>query len=437
MSTRNERKSAAPPAIYLVAALLAAIAGFGTVYWSFAPSDNGRSSETASGAAGGRRPSGRWQASQARSQGLSKGPMAPLVARPEPVDLPDFSFTDKDGGTKSLKDFAGKVVLLNIWATWCVPCREEMPALDKLEAKLGGKDFAVVAVNIDKGGPDKAAAFLQETGVTHLPLYTDPTGKLFATLKAVGMPTTLIIDREGREIARLVGPADWASPEALAVIEAAIAAPSRLATMNASLIDDILRFWFETLKPEDWYRKDAAIDAEITKRFGAIYDALKISVPQDWLAEPKGLLAAILVLDQFPRNMFRDDPRAFATDAAALALAKRAIGEGMDMQLPPEQRAFIYMPFQHSEASRRSSTLDRALHGARRAAQSRLCAEARGDHRTLRPLPPSQCRARPHVDRGGACVSEGTWLVVLTGRRVTRPGRPCLSRVGSCICRSR
>ena len=101
-----------------------------------------------------------------------------------------------------------------------------MPALDKLEAKLGGKDFAVVAVNIDKGGAEKAGAFLKETGVAHLPLYTDPTGKLFATLKAVGMPTTLILDRKGREIARLVGPADWASPEALAVIEAAIAAPS-------------------------------------------------------------------------------------------------------------------------------------------------------------------------------------------------------------------
>ncbi len=224
MSTRNERKSAAPPVIYLVAALLAAIAGFGTVYWSFAPPDNGRSGETA-----GSVPAGAGQATGAAPAasplaGLSKGSMAPLVARSEPIDLAEFSFADKDGGTKTLKDFAGKVVLLNIWATWCVPCREEMPALDKLEAKLGGKDFAVVAVNIDKGGPDKAAAFLQETGVTHLPLYTDPDGKLFATLKAVGMPTTLIIDREGREIARLVGPADWASPEALAVIVAAIAA---------------------------------------------------------------------------------------------------------------------------------------------------------------------------------------------------------------------
>ncbi|MGE3529734.1 MAG: TlpA disulfide reductase family protein [Methyloceanibacter sp.] len=223
MSRRNKRERAAPPAIYLVAALLAAIAGFGTVYWSFAPSDNGRSGGTVTSplpsAPGAPAPG-----AASPLAGLNKGAMAALVLRPEPVDLPDFSFTS-EGAAKTLGDFAGKVVLMNIWATWCVPCREEMPALDKLEAKLGGKDFAVVAVNIDKGGPDKAASFLKETGATHLPLYTDPTGKLFATLKAVGMPTTLILDRKGREIARLVGPADWASPEALAVIEAAIAAP--------------------------------------------------------------------------------------------------------------------------------------------------------------------------------------------------------------------
>jgi thiol-disulfide isomerase/thioredoxin len=224
LSRRNEGQRAAPPAIYLIAALLAAIAGFGTVYWSFAPSDNGRSGKT-SGAPAESAPSAAAPAAPSPLANLNKGAMATLVARQEPFDLPDFSF-DAAGGTKSLQDFAGKVVLLNIWATWCVPCREEMPALDKLEAKLGGQDFAVVAVNIDKGGAEKAASFLKETGVTHLPLYTDPTGKLFATLKAVGMPTTLIVDRKGREIARLVGPADWASPEALAVIEAAIAAPS-------------------------------------------------------------------------------------------------------------------------------------------------------------------------------------------------------------------
>jgi uncharacterized protein (DUF924 family) len=119
--------------------------------------------------------------------------------------------------------------------------------------------------------------------------------------------------------------------------------------VSASVIDEIIQFWFETLRPEDWYRKDRAIDAEIVARFSEIYQELKAAVPPAWLSEPKATLAAILVLDQFPRNMFRGDPRAFATDAQALALAKQAIAKGMDMRLPPNQRAFIYMPFQHSE----------------------------------------------------------------------------------------
>jgi len=209
VSKRNERDRAASPAIYLVAAILAAIAGFGTVYVSFAPSDNGETQvSTGTGPLAG----------------LNKGAMAALVIKSKPVDLPALTFADGDGKPVSLADFSGKIVLLNIWATWCVPCREEMPALDKLGTKLGGKDFQVVAVNIDKGGPGKAAAFLKETGATHLTLYTDPSGKLFSTLKAVGMPTTLLIDRDGKEIGRLIGPADWASPEAVAVIEAAIAA---------------------------------------------------------------------------------------------------------------------------------------------------------------------------------------------------------------------
>jgi thiol-disulfide isomerase/thioredoxin len=219
LSKRNERKRAAPQLVYLIAAAIAAIAGFGTVYVSFAPSDNGESAVSSADSAN--------QATgNSPLAGLNKGAMAPLVIKSAPVDLPPLTFTDAGGKPVSLADFSGKIVLLNIWATWCVPCREEMPALDKLDTRLGGKDFQVVAVNIDQGSADKAAAFLQETGVTHLALYTDPSGKLFATLKAVGMPTTLIVDRNGREIARLVGPADWASPEAVKVIEAAIAAPS-------------------------------------------------------------------------------------------------------------------------------------------------------------------------------------------------------------------
>jgi thiol-disulfide isomerase/thioredoxin len=226
LSETKQRERGASPAIYLVAASLAAIAGFGTVYVSFAPSDNGPPTDTvdaASSGTGGGLGSTDEEVAKGALVGLNNGAMAPLLVRPNPLDLPDFTFARGDDATKSLTGWRGKVVLLNIWATWCVPCREEMPALDKLQTELGGKEFEVVAVNIDKGGSDKAKAFLQETGATHLALYTDPSGKLFAALKAVGMPTTLIIDRDGKEIGRLIGPADWGSPEAKRVIEAAIA----------------------------------------------------------------------------------------------------------------------------------------------------------------------------------------------------------------------
>jgi uncharacterized protein (DUF924 family) len=114
-------------------------------------------------------------------------------------------------------------------------------------------------------------------------------------------------------------------------------------------VDDVLRFWFEELTPKNWFRRDTVVDAAIILRFGELYEQLKDAVPDDWLDSAKGYLAAIIVLDQFPRNMFRDDARAFATDAAALALAKRAIAQGFDKRLAPKERAFLYMPFQHAE----------------------------------------------------------------------------------------
>jgi len=113
--------------------------------------------------------------------------------------------------------------------------------------------------------------------------------------------------------------------------------------------DDVIRFWFETLSPDDWYRPSAHVDAQVAARFGSLYEALREAVPESWRQSALGVLAAILVLDQFPRNMFRGTPQAFATDAKALALAKAAIAAGADMELPPEQRAFLYMPFQHTE----------------------------------------------------------------------------------------
>jgi uncharacterized protein (DUF924 family) len=119
--------------------------------------------------------------------------------------------------------------------------------------------------------------------------------------------------------------------------------------MSSASIDEIVNFWFEELSRKDWFRKDEALDSTIASRFGSIYQELRAGVPEAWLDTPEGFLAAILVLDQFPRNIFRGDARSFATDKAGLALAKRAIDEGLDERLTRDQRVFLYMPFQHSE----------------------------------------------------------------------------------------
>jgi thiol-disulfide isomerase/thioredoxin len=130
-----------------------------------------------------------------------------------PRDVADISFEDGDGTPMTLADFEGKLVLLNIWATWCGPCREEMPTLDALQAELGGTDFEVVALSIDRQGIEVVNDFYQEVGIEHLAPYVDPTGMASADLGAVGIPTTLLLDRQGKEIGRLVGEAEWDTPE--------------------------------------------------------------------------------------------------------------------------------------------------------------------------------------------------------------------------------
>lgn len=127
---------------------------------------------------------------------------------------------------------------------------------------------------------------------------------------------------------------------------------------------EVLEFWYEELTPEQWWKRDEAVDAKITARFRALYDELSRNVPQAWLETPKGRLAAVIVLDQFPRNMFRGDPRSYATDSKALSLAKETIDAGGDAELEPYERSFLYMPFQHSEerdVQARSVELFRAL----------------------------------------------------------------------------
>ena len=160
---------------------------------------------------------------------LVHGEVAALAVAQTPFQVPDLTFKDATGADKTLADWRGRTVLLNLWATWCVPCRREMPALDALQAKLGGPDFQVVAVNIDTRDPQKPLAFLKETGVTHLAYYSDRSAHVFENLKAAGkafgMPTTLIVDRNGCEIGDMAGPAEWGSDDGVKLVSAAISSP--------------------------------------------------------------------------------------------------------------------------------------------------------------------------------------------------------------------
>ncbi len=140
---------------------------------------------------------------------------APFIFGQEPVPVLSPSFQDSDGRTLSLDDFAGKVVLLNVWATWCPPCREEMPALDALQAQLGRTDFTVLALSIDSSGIEAARQFYKNFGIRNLGLYWGEDLRVQLALGFRGLPTSLLINRQGAEIARLNGPADWGSKSCL------------------------------------------------------------------------------------------------------------------------------------------------------------------------------------------------------------------------------
>ncbi len=136
-----------------------------------------------------------------------------------PRPLPALAFEDANGQPRSLKDFRGKVVVLNIWATWCVPCRKEMPTLDNLQAKLGGPDLEVLALSIDQAGPEVVHKFFKEIGIKHLRPYIDSTAQTLDALNVIGLPTTLLVDRQGRELGRLIGEATWDSPKMLQFLQ--------------------------------------------------------------------------------------------------------------------------------------------------------------------------------------------------------------------------
>lgn len=207
-------------AVALGAAALAAVAGFAAVYVTLGRPDNAvppaavKTPPAQSSAGSQPAPSG------PGSNPLSQGHVAAFVFRNAPEELPAATFQDGTGKERTLADWKGKVVLLNLWATWCLPCRKEMPSLDRLQKQMGSDKFEVVAISVDRKGLDASRKFLDETQVQKLALYVDPTARMTSTLKVIGLPATLLLDGEGREIGRLLGPAEWDSEDAQRLIRA-------------------------------------------------------------------------------------------------------------------------------------------------------------------------------------------------------------------------
>ncbi|MGV1836434.1 thiol:disulfide interchange protein TlpA [Rhizobium rhizogenes] len=206
--------------LVLLAAVAGVVAGAAAVYVKEAGYGNGIG-ETAS--------SGQCETVKDRAAALTpftKGQVAAMAAPQTPISLHDVSFKGADGQPLSIANFSGKTLLLNVWATWCVPCREEMPALNALEKSMGNDKFEVVAVNIDTGDDEKPKAFRTDYGIDKLGYYRDSTMGVFNALKkqglAFGLPVTLLIDDKGCLVSAMNGPAAWDSDDAKNLIKAAV-----------------------------------------------------------------------------------------------------------------------------------------------------------------------------------------------------------------------
>ncbi len=203
-----------------VAAVAGILAGAIAVYVKVSANGNGAGTQAAVDCAGALQ-------AAARVAPLATGQVAAFRPADTPDLVRDLAFQAPDGKETTLAAFAGKTVLVNLWATWCVPCRAEMPALDRLEGALGSDKFSVVAVNVDVRNPERAHAFLGEIGVSKLAFYSDPSFAIFNALKkrglALGLPTTILVDGKGCRIGGIEGPAEWDSPDAKALLEAAMA----------------------------------------------------------------------------------------------------------------------------------------------------------------------------------------------------------------------
>ncbi len=162
----------------------------------------------------------------ARVASASRGDVAAMQAPERPRPAPEIAFKGPDGSETRLADLRGKLLLVNLWATWCAPCKAEMPALDRLQGALGGPDFAVVAINLDTRNIDKPPLWLTENGIARLAYYADPGGRVLPAIQrdtgSTGLPTTLLVDGAGCTIGVMKGPAEWSSPDARKLILAAL-----------------------------------------------------------------------------------------------------------------------------------------------------------------------------------------------------------------------
>lgn len=157
---------------------------------------------------------------------MAAGAAEAPIRTSEPVPLPPVTFETMAGEPASLADFKGKVVVLNLWATWCAPCREEMPSLDRLQARFEDQPVVVLALSVDRAGPERVQAFLNEIGVQHLHVYRDPKAAATRTLRVPGLPATILVDKAGNEAGRVLGIAKWDGPEAVQAVETLLNAPA-------------------------------------------------------------------------------------------------------------------------------------------------------------------------------------------------------------------
>lgn len=153
---------------------------------------------------------------------LSVASLSKLTVLESPPLQPDLTFSSTSDAVMSLSDYRGKVILVNAWATWCPPCVAEMPSLNSLQAQRGGDDFQVVTISLDNK-KEQITEFFDENGIDVLPSWHDGSYQINGKLQLPGLPTSVIYDRSGQEVARLMGEADWESPEALALIDYLIA----------------------------------------------------------------------------------------------------------------------------------------------------------------------------------------------------------------------